>query len=45
MIYDRIRMPNFAGVVAGWTPEFIEMMQVGANHKSGSARLWGRWAT
>jgi hypothetical protein len=33
-------MPNhFAGVVAGCTPELIEMMQVGPSLKSGSARL------
>ena len=37
--------PNhLAGVAAGWTPEFIEMMQVGASCKSGSARLVGRCA-
>ena len=36
-------LPNFlAGVAAGWTPEFIEMEQVGASYKSGSARLGGR---
>ena len=31
-------MPNhqLAGVAAGRTPEFIEMMQVGVNHNSGS---------
>jgi hypothetical protein len=35
--------PNkIAGVAAGWTPEFIEMMQVGVSCISGSARLWGR---
>jgi hypothetical protein len=34
--------PNIAGVFAGRTPEFIEMIQVGPSHKSGSARLWGR---
>lgn len=28
-----------AGVVAGRTPEFIEMMQVGLGHKSGVAQL------
>jgi hypothetical protein len=36
-------MPNqFARTAAGRPPEFIEMMQVGVGHKSGSARLWGR---
>ena len=35
--------PNyFAGVAAGRLPEIIEMMQVGASRRSGSARLWGR---
>ena len=35
--------PNYlAGVGAGRTPEFIEMMQVGLSRKSGSARLVGR---
>jgi hypothetical protein len=32
----------FSPSVAGCTPEFIEMMQVGVSFKSGSARLWGR---
>jgi hypothetical protein len=31
-----------AGVGAGRTLEFIEMMQVGVSYKSGSARLVGR---
>jgi hypothetical protein len=31
-----------AGVGAGCTPEFIEMMQVRRSHKSGSARILGR---
>ena len=35
--------PNhLAGVGAGRSPEFIEMMQVGLSHKSGSARFVGR---
>ena len=33
---------HIAGVVAKQTPEFIEMMQIGANHESGSAWVWGR---
>jgi hypothetical protein len=33
---------QFSGAVAGWTPEFIEMMQDDLCHKSGSAQLWGR---
>jgi len=38
-----ILMPtSIAGVAAGRMPEFIEMMQVGRGHKSGSARLRGR---
>lgn len=38
-------MPNqLAGVGAVRTFEFIEMMQVGVSHKSGSARLCGRSA-
>jgi len=40
-----ILLPNhIAGVGAGRTPEFIEMKQVGMSHKSGSARLVGRYA-
>jgi hypothetical protein len=40
---ERFTMPNqIAGVVARRTPEFIEMMQVGASLRSGSARRWGR---
>jgi hypothetical protein len=36
-------LPNpLAGVGAGRTPEFIEMMQVGFGHKSGSTRLGDR---
>ncbi len=36
-------MPNYlAGVGAGRSPEFIEMMQVGVSYKSDSARLMGR---
>ncbi len=36
-------LPNhIAGVGAGRTPQFIEVMQVGPKHKSGSARLVGR---
>jgi hypothetical protein len=35
--------PNkLAGVAAGRTPEFIEMMQVGVCHNSGSVRLRGQ---
>ena len=35
--------PNpIAGIGDGCAPEFIEMIRVGANHKSGSARFWGR---
>ena len=38
-------LPNkLAGVGAGRTPEFIEMMQVGASRGSGSVRLAGRYA-
>jgi hypothetical protein len=33
---------KIARAAAGWSPEFIEMMQVGLGHKSGPARLWGR---
>jgi hypothetical protein len=33
---------QLAGVGAGQTPEFIEMMQVGHGCRSGSARLVGR---
>ena len=33
---------QLAGVGAGRTPEFIEMMQVGVSRNSGSARLAGR---
>jgi len=34
--------PNLIpGVEVVWIPEFIEMMQVGLNRISGSARLWG----
>jgi hypothetical protein len=43
--FERMRFtqPNpIAGVGAGNTPEFIEMNQVGASHKSGSARLADR---
>ena len=36
------RFNYLAGVGAGRTPEFIEMMQVGASRGSGSAQLWGR---
>jgi hypothetical protein len=36
-------MPNaIAGVGAGWTTEFIEMVQVVLCHKSGSVQLWRR---
>jgi len=36
-------MPNkIAGVVAGRTPEFVEMIQAGMDQWSGSARLLGR---
>ncbi len=33
---------HLAGVAAGCKPEFIEMMQVGASPRSGSAQFWGR---
>jgi len=33
---------HIAGVVAGWTPEFIVMTQLGANHRSGSALFCNR---
>lgn len=37
------RRPNpLAGAIAGRKPEFIEMMQVDASHKSGPARLVNR---
>ena len=36
-------LPNhIAGVAAGRTPEFIEIMQGVPGHSSGSARLGGR---
>ena len=38
-----VKLSNYlAGVGAGRKPEFIEMMQVGVSHNSGSARLAGR---
>jgi hypothetical protein len=36
-------MPNpFSGAVAGFTPEFIEMIQVVPNRRSGAAHFMGR---
>ena len=38
--------PNpLARAAAGRIAEFLEIIQVGASHKSGSARLWGRSAS
>lgn len=44
---ERVTMwPNpIAGVAAGRMPEFVEMIQVGPSHSSGSVRLYGRYAT
>jgi hypothetical protein len=37
------KTPNPVAVVdAGWTHEFIEMMQGGVGHNSDSALLWSR---
>jgi len=36
--------PNkISGVVAGRTPDFIEMIQVVLSRKSGAAQFWGRY--
>jgi len=39
-----MKMPTnyLAAAIAGRTPEFIQMKQVGVSHKSGSARLADR---
>jgi hypothetical protein len=40
------KTPNqIAGLVAGWTPDFIEMIEVVPSRRSGAAQFWGRWAT
>lgn len=37
--------PNpLTGAAAGRSPAFIEMMQGGVGRRSGSARLWDRYA-
>jgi len=38
----QVELPNpFAGVGAGCTPEFVELMQVVLGRRSGAARLMG----